>query len=69
MQDRRSRSAKKSLKDLDGKTISRKYKTFVRRLGKGQCESDDDQDSRWRGATDFTKITSLNESKDDRVTL
>lgn len=42
MQDRRSRSAKKSLKDIDGKTISRKYKTFVRRLGKGQCESDDD---------------------------
>ena len=66
----RSRSAKKQLhKDIDGKTIIRKYKTFVRKLGKGQSDSDDDQDNRWRGATDFTRLSGFEDTRDDRYAL
>ena len=57
----RSRSLKKSArKELDGKTIMKKYKSFIKRVNNQDDEDydgiDDEEHDAWRGATDFTRI-------------
>ena len=45
---------RKSAKDLDGKNIVSKYRSFIGKFAKGDNGDDDNQ---WRGATDFTRIS------------
>ena len=41
----------------------KKYKNFVRKLGKSG--DSDESDNHWRGATDFTKLSNLDETRDE----
>jgi len=61
---KRSRSARKQSDADQGKQLLKKYKNFVRKLGRSpESEGSDNQ---WRGATDFTKLSNLDDTRDER---